>query len=56
MAIEFGYPPKDIETRIVEHEAGVSRDIAARLVKLGEKVRNLRNHGLEEGVSTLLLI
>ncbi|MDR4484081.1 MAG: CbbQ/NirQ/NorQ C-terminal domain-containing protein [Nitrospirales bacterium] len=56
MAIEFGYPPKDIETRIVEHEAGVPRDVAIRLVKLGEKVRNLRNHGLEEGVSTRLLI
>ena len=25
-------------------------------MKLGEKVRNLRNHGLEEGVSTRLLI
>lgn len=56
MAIEFGYPPKDIETRIVEHEAKVSRDLATRLVKLGEKVRNLRNHGLEDGVSTRLLI
>ena len=30
--------------------------MATRLVKLGEKVRNLRNHGLEEGVSTRLLI
>jgi len=26
------------------------------LVKLGGKVRNLKNHGLEEGVSTRLLI
>ena len=29
---------------------------ARNLVRLGEKVRNLRNHGLEEGVSTRLLI
>ncbi len=56
MAIEFGYPPKEIETRVIEHEAGVDKDVAQRLVKLGEKVRNLRNHGLEEGVSTRLLI
>jgi len=56
MAIEFGYPPKDLETRIIEHEAGVDKETAQRLVKLGEKVRNLRNHGLEEGVSTRLLI
>jgi nitric oxide reductase NorQ protein len=56
LAIEFTYPPPDIETRVIEKEAGVDRETAARLVKLGGKVRNLRNHGLEEGVSTRLLI
>ncbi len=56
MAIEFSYPPANIETRIVEREASVSKDVAQKLVKLGGKVRNLRNHGLEEGVSTRLLI
>lgn len=56
LAIEFAYPPAEIEIRIIEREAGVDRDVAARLVKLGGKVRNLRNHGLEEGVSTRLLI
>jgi nitric oxide reductase NorQ protein len=56
MAIEFTYPPAAIETQVIEKEAGVSGEIAQKLVKLGEKVRNLRNHGLEEGVSTRLLI
>jgi nitric oxide reductase NorQ protein len=56
MAIEFDYPPADIETTVVEQEAGVSRSMAESLVKLGGKVRNLKNHGLEEGVSTRLLI
>jgi nitric oxide reductase NorQ protein len=56
MAIEFGYPTPEIETRVVEREAGVKKEIAQKLVKLGEKVRNLKNHGLEEGVSTRLLI
>jgi len=56
MAIEFTYPPREIETRVIEHEARVDKEMAQRLVKLGEKVRNLRNHGLEEGVSTRLLI
>jgi nitric oxide reductase NorQ protein len=56
MAIEFSYPPREIEARIVEREAGVDKETAQRLVKLGEKVRNLRSHGLEEGVSTRLLI
>ncbi len=56
VAIDFGYPPADIEARVIAHEAGVDKEIAGRLVKLGEKVRNLRNHGLEEGISTRLLI
>jgi nitric oxide reductase NorQ protein len=56
MAIEFDYPTPDIETRVVAHEAKVPADVAERLVKIGQKVRNLKNHGLEEGVSTRLLI
>ncbi|MBI4400833.1 MAG: CbbQ/NirQ/NorQ/GpvN family protein [Nitrospirae bacterium] len=56
MAIEFSYPPRDVEVRVIEHEARVDKEMAQRLVKLGEKVRNLRSHGLEEGVSTRLLI
>jgi len=56
LAIEFDYPPHELETRIVQQESGVKEDIARALVKVGEKVRNLKNHGLEEGVSTRLLI
>ncbi|MFQ5779997.1 MAG: CbbQ/NirQ/NorQ/GpvN family protein [Nitrospiria bacterium] len=56
IALEFQYPPRETETQIVSHEAGVSQEISERLVAIGEKVRNLRNHGLEEGVSTRLLI
>jgi nitric oxide reductase NorQ protein len=56
MAIEFDYPSPDIETTVVEREAGVNRTLAGGLVKLGGKVRNLKNHGLDEGVSTRLLI
>jgi nitric oxide reductase NorQ protein len=56
MAIEFDYPTPEIETAVIEREADVSQTIAASLVKLGGKVRNLKSHGLEEGVSTRLLI
>jgi nitric oxide reductase NorQ protein len=56
MAIEFGYPPRELEARIVEHESGVPAPVAAELAKLGEKVRHLKEHGLAEGVSTRLLI
>ena len=56
VALEFDYPPRDIEAQIVEHESGVDADTALQLAKLGEKVRNLREHGLGEGSSTRLLI
>ena len=56
VAIEFHPPPPEIEARIVEHESGVDAKTAAQLAKLGEKVRNLREHGLAEGASTRLLI
>jgi nitric oxide reductase NorQ protein len=56
VAIEFNPPPREIEAQIVAHESGVDADTAMQLAKLGEKVRNLREHGLAEGASTRLLI
>ena len=56
VAIEFNSPPLEIETQIVQHEAGVDEATARQLAKLGQKVRNLREHGLAEGASTRLLI
>lgn len=56
VAIEFDYPPPDIEAEIVQRESGCSLEQAATLAKLGVKVRNLRDHGLQEGASTRLLI
>jgi nitric oxide reductase NorQ protein len=45
-----------MEVEIVAREGGVDESIARDLVLIGQKVRNLRGHGLEEGVSTRLLI
>jgi nitric oxide reductase NorQ protein len=56
IAIEFDYPPKETEAQIVAHESGVDIEMATGLAKLGEKVRNLKEHGLAEGASTRLLI
>jgi nitric oxide reductase NorQ protein len=56
ISLEFNYPPSALETKIVSTEADIEIEIAKRLVAIGEKVRNLKNHGLEEGVSTRLLI
>ena len=56
MSIEFDYPPREIEAEIVARESGCSAEIADSLAKLGEKIRNLKEHGLQEGASTRLLI
>ena len=56
VSMEFGYPPRDIEAMVVQHEGGVSHEVAVDLAKLGEKVRHLKEHGLQEGASTRLLI
>ena len=56
VAIEFRYPPREMEARIIAHESGVNFDTASDLAKLAEKVRNLQDQGIEEGVSTRLLI
>ena len=56
ISIEFDYPPKEIEAEIVQRESGCTIEQAEALAKLGEKIRNLREHGLQEGASTRLLI
>ena len=56
VALEFNYPPAPLEVAILMHEGGVDEQTARDLVLIGEKVRNLKGHGLEEGVSTRLLV
>jgi nitric oxide reductase NorQ protein len=56
IAIEFDFPPRDLEGPIIEHESGCDRETAQQLALLGEKIRNLVGQGLQEGASTRLLI
>jgi nitric oxide reductase NorQ protein len=56
VAIEFDFPDVKRESKIISHEAGVKKDISDQLAILGQKIRNLKEHGLEEGASTRLLI
>ena len=56
IALEFAYPPRELEAEIIQEESGCTRGQALSLAKLGEKVRNLTEHGLKEGASTRLLI
>ena len=56
VAIEFDFHDVERESKIISHEAGVKKDISDQLAILGQKIRNLKEHGLEEGASTRLLI
>jgi nitric oxide reductase NorQ protein len=55
-AFDFDYPEAALETGIVARETGLDETTAAKLVKIGQAARNLKGHGLDEGVSTRLLV
>ncbi|MFV2033359.1 MAG: CbbQ/NirQ/NorQ/GpvN family protein [Gammaproteobacteria bacterium] len=54
--MKFDYPDTDIEIEIVTHEGGVDREVAEKLVQVAQRSRNLKGHGLDEGMSTRLLV
>ncbi|MFT5682416.1 MAG: nitric oxide reductase NorQ protein [Myxococcota bacterium] len=56
VSLDFTYPPAEIERSVLRTEANVDDATARLLVKIAEKIRNLTSRGLEEGVSTRLLI
>ncbi len=56
IGVPFDYPDLKKEEKIIIEESGVDADNAKKLVRLGEKVRNLKDQGIEEGASTRLLV
>ncbi|HRY97505.1 MAG TPA: CbbQ/NirQ/NorQ/GpvN family protein [Bacteroidales bacterium] len=56
VSIPFAYPGKEAEVSILMNETGIAEDLATRLVNIGNKIRNLREVGLAETVSTRLLV
>ena len=55
-AFDFDYPEPGLEAQIVARETGIDFDTAGRLVKLAGTARNLKGHGLDEGLSTRMLV
>ncbi|MHB8919585.1 MAG: CbbQ/NirQ/NorQ domain-containing protein [Halothiobacillus sp.] len=55
-AFDFDYPAAELEAQIVAKETGTDAILAAKLVKIGNVARNLKGHGLDEGISTRLLV
>jgi len=56
VTLEFDYPPRDKEAEIIAHESDIPIEVAMDLAHLGERVRELKSGGLEEGVSARLLV
>lgn len=55
-ALDFDYADDKVEAGIVQKETGISEEVALSLVKVGHAARNLKGHGLDEGISTRLLV
>jgi len=55
-ALEFDYADALTEAAIVARETGIAADVAAKLVAIAQRARALKGHGLEEGISTRLLV
>jgi len=54
--LNFEYATGAIEAGIIAKETGADEGLALKLVKVGEIARNLKGHGLDEGISTRLLV
>ncbi|MEF8793583.1 CbbQ/NirQ/NorQ/GpvN family protein [Thiohalorhabdus sp.] len=55
-AMDFDYPESELESEVVAHESGVDTEAAGKLVAIAQRSRNLKGHGLDEGMSTRLLV
>ncbi|MDC9714501.1 MAG: CbbQ/NirQ/NorQ/GpvN family protein [Gammaproteobacteria bacterium] len=54
--LDFDYPETELEVSIVTKESGVDEKMAEKLVQIAHRARNLKGHGLDEGISTRLLV
>jgi len=56
LAIEFGFLPPDQEIAVVAAESELAPDRVRPLVELAGRLRALKGHDIEEGVSTRLIV
>ncbi len=55
-ALDFDYPDREAEAEIVAAESGLAVPDCLKLVELAHRARALKGHGLDEGISTRLLV
>jgi nitric oxide reductase NorQ protein len=56
VGIDLGFPPADVERRILLQESGLGGDIVDDIVRLGQAIRRLDDASLREVASTRALI
>lgn len=56
ISLIFTHPPAETETRIIASESGLDESTSRTLAEMGEKIRELKGYGLDEGVSPRLLV
>lgn len=56
LAMEFDFPQPEVELQIVSQESGLEAEKCLPLIALAGRIRSLKGHDLEEGVSTRLLV
>jgi nitric oxide reductase NorQ protein len=56
VSLSFDYPDEVLETEIIVNETSLNEKDAKRLVKIANKIRNLKELGLVETVSTRLVV
>lgn len=55
-SLSFEYASPNLEAVIIATETGCDKELAAKLVQVAAAARNLKGHGLDEGISTRLLV
>jgi nitric oxide reductase NorQ protein len=54
--LDFDYPPEEAEIKVLQKEGSCNKKTAESLVRIAQGVRRLRDRGLQEGLSTRLLV
>ncbi len=56
VSLTFAHPSPEVEAEIIRTETGLPAEESRRLAEMGAKIRELTGFGLEEGVSSRLLV
>jgi nitric oxide reductase NorQ protein len=56
VAMRFDYPDSETEIKIIQQETNIDQSTSTQLIELAHALRVLKDHDLEESVSTRLLV